>query len=179
MTAHLIDESHRLAPWRRWLETALDTANEDALVDTTLESLTEGVEYDEGKVVSRAVALTPICAAESLAERLEIAATLLRRRLEQVSVGRSDHEPRPQHATDETRDRGVAVELLADEITALRDAALRHARADGATAAGSGLDLETAAIRYVRKLDDELRKASAIDYAAIAAAADGNGPADN
>jgi hypothetical protein len=72
-------------------------------------------------------------------------------------------------------DRGVDVELLAAEIDALRAAALRYARAveaDVGAAGGAGLDLETAAIRYVRKLDAEHEKANRPDYAAIVEAAE-------
>lgn len=72
-------------------------------------------------------------------------------------------------ADDEPRDRGVDVDLLVAEIEALRDAALRYGRAvdAGQGVGGAGLDLETAALRYVRKLDDELRKSREVDYAAI------------
>jgi hypothetical protein len=73
-------------------------------------------------------------------------------------------------AGDEPSERGVDVELLAAEIEALRQAALRYADAfienDG-TVGGAGLDLEAAALRYVRKLDDEVRKAREPDYLAI------------
>ena len=54
--------------------------------------------------------------------------------------------------------RGVDVELLADEIGALRTAAQRYGdamRSDSGSVGEAGLDLEKAAIRYVRKLDDE------------------------
>ena len=70
----------------------------------------------------------------------------------------------------ETRpDRGVDIELLAAEVEALRETAVRFTRAldKDSGAAGAGLDLETAAIRYVRKLDEELRKAKEVDYVAI------------
>jgi hypothetical protein len=89
---------------------------------------------------------------------------------------------RAEQSVEGASDRGVDVERLAPEMAALREAAVRYAaaRATDAGGAGAGLDLETAAIRYVRKLDDELREAHAIDYAAIAAAADsGPGPTDN
>jgi hypothetical protein len=71
--------------------------------------------------------------------------------------------------SDETYDRGVDVEQLASEIEDLRAAALRYARAiaEDASVGGAGLDLETAAIQYVRKLDDAVRKASEVDYVAI------------
>lgn len=51
----------------------------------------------------------------------------------------------------------------------LRETALRYARtvAEDSGAAGAGLDLETAAIRYVRKLDDEHCKTNAPDYLKI------------
>jgi hypothetical protein len=67
-------------------------------------------------------------------------------------------------------DRGVDVGVLAPEIEALRQAALRYARAvaeEEGTVVATGLDLETAAIHYVRKLDDEARGACAPDYLAI------------
>jgi hypothetical protein len=71
--------------------------------------------------------------------------------------------------SNEKADRGVDVELLAPEIEALRETAQRYTRAvDNDTGVGgAGLDLEAAAIRYVRKLDDELAKARRPDYAAI------------
>jgi hypothetical protein len=71
--------------------------------------------------------------------------------------------------SDKRHDRGVDIELLAPEIEALRETALRYASAtaEDSGAAGAGLDLETAAIRYARKLDDEHRKANALDYVAI------------
>lgn len=72
--------------------------------------------------------------------------------------------------TDEPVDRGVDVELLAAEIEALREAAQRYTRAvddDAGSVGGAGLDLEAAAIRYVRKLDDEHQKASELNYVAI------------
>jgi hypothetical protein len=73
----------------------------------------------------------------------------------------------------DAHDRGVDVEVLAAEIETLRQAALRYANAEGTNAeAGAGLDLETAAIRYVRKLDDEALKARSPDYLAIVEAAD-------
>lgn len=93
----------------------------------------------------------------------------------QLSAARAERPP------PEAADRGVDVERIAPEMTALREAAVRFARAvDTAAVGGSGLDLETAAVRYVRKLDDELRAAHAIDYDAIAAAADSaSEPTDN
>ena len=71
--------------------------------------------------------------------------------------------------SDNSDDRGVDVELIAAEIETLRDAARRYARdvVDGADPTGSGLDLERAALRYARKLDDARRKASEVDYVAI------------
>jgi hypothetical protein len=75
--------------------------------------------------------------------------------------------------SDTAVDRGVDVELLIAEIEALRDAALHYAHSSGTDAVGgAGLDLETAAIRYVRKLDEEHRKASRVDYVAICEAAE-------
>lgn len=77
--------------------------------------------------------------------------------------------------SDERHARGVAGELLVPEIEALRGAATRYGRAvDAGTdaAGGVGLDLEVAAIRYVRKLDDEARKANSPDYLAIVEAAE-------
>lgn len=68
----------------------------------------------------------------------------------------------------EEHDHGVAVEILAPEIEALRQAARHYAESD---TEGAGLDLETAAIRYVRKLDDEALKARSPDYFAIFEAA--------
>ena len=64
---------------------------------------------------------------------------------------------------------GVDVEKLLAEIETLRRAAIRYARAvaEGSDASGPGLDLETVAIRYVRKLDDEHRKANEVDYLKI------------
>jgi hypothetical protein len=71
--------------------------------------------------------------------------------------------------SEERPDRGVDIELLAPEIEALRETAVRftHALEKDSGAAGAGLDLETAAIRYVRKLDDEQRKVNETDYAAL------------
>lgn len=71
-------------------------------------------------------------------------------------------------AEDASRDRSADVELLAAEISALRDAARRYGQAvdAGHAIGGAGLDLETAAIRYVRRLDDELRKSRQVDYGA-------------
>lgn len=71
---------------------------------------------------------------------------------------------------DKNHDRGVDVEKLAAEIKELRAIAIRYANAvaEGSEAASdAGLDLETAAIHYVRKLDEELQKANRIDYVAI------------
>lgn len=66
-------------------------------------------------------------------------------------------------------DRGVDVELLAPEIETLRETAQRytHAVDNDTGVGGAGLDLEAAAIHYVRKLDDALEKARRPDYAAI------------
>jgi len=77
-------------------------------------------------------------------------------------------------AEDEPSDRGVDVELLVAEVEALRAAALRYGSAvDVGNGVGdAGLDLETAAIRYVRKLDDELRKSREVNYVAIVEAAE-------
>jgi hypothetical protein len=60
------------------------------------------------------------------------------------------------------QDRGIDIELLAPEIEALQEAALHFARAVAANTGvgGAGLDLETAATCYVRKLDAERWKAS-------------------
>jgi len=71
--------------------------------------------------------------------------------------------------SDKRPDQGVDIELLAPEIEALRETALRYTRAVDADsgAAGAGLDLETAAIRYVRKLDDEQRKINETTYTAL------------
>ncbi len=68
----------------------------------------------------------------------------------------------PRHAFD--------VEALVPAITALREAAQRYARAvaEGAgTVAYDGLMLEEAALRYAWKLDEETRKANAVDYVKI------------
>lgn len=73
--------------------------------------------------------------------------------------------------SDSPHERGIDIELLAPEIEALQDAALHYARAVSADAGvgGAGVDLETAALGYVRKLDAERWKASqAIDPAVLA-----------
>ena len=99
-------------------------------------------------------------------------------RADQVPDRQRAPAPSPQHlgpatpsglVSDDSRDRAVDIELLAPEIEALRETALRYTRAvnEDRGAAGAGLDLETAAIHYVRKLDDELRKAKEVDYVAI------------
>ena len=70
--------------------------------------------------------------------------------------------------SDDSRDRAVDIELLAPEIEALRETALRYTRAvNEEIESGAGRSSETAAIHYVRKLDDELRKAKEVDYVAI------------
>ena len=87
---------------------------------------------------------------------------------------------RPVMSIEENR--GVDVELLADEIGALRTAAQRYGdamRSDSGSVGEAGLDLEKAAIRYVRKLDDESYKASRPDYAAIVEAAERDRGAGN
>lgn len=83
-------------------------------------------------------------------------------------VVRSEEAPHTQD--DALFDRGVDVALLAAEIEVLRESALRYSNAvaEGRGVGGAGLDLEAAALRYVRKLDDEQRKANAIDYGKIA-----------
>jgi hypothetical protein len=92
-----------------------------------------------------------------------------------------DQKPHPRRTDDQgivvsdSHDRGVDVEKLALEIEALRQAALRYAKAvaeNTGAVGGAGLDLETAAICYVRKLDDEALKANRVDYNAIVAAAE-------
>lgn len=73
--------------------------------------------------------------------------------------------------SDKEHNRGVAIEKLINEIETLRAVAIRYANAvaEGSEAAsGVGLDLEMTAIRYVRKLDEELQKAKRPDYRAIA-----------
>lgn len=74
----------------------------------------------------------------------------------------------------------VPIEKLNDVIIALQSAALNYASAvlqdvqrgpgpGGAlTANGATLDLEQMAIQYVRKLDEEHRKAAEVDYTKIA-----------
>jgi Cu/Ag efflux protein CusF len=84
--------------------------------------------------------------------------------------------------SDEKHDRGVDVEKLMPEIEALRTTTIRYAAAavEGLdTAGGAGIDLETAAIRYVRKLDEESRKANAVDYLAIVEQAARNRDSEN
>jgi hypothetical protein len=64
----------------------------------------------------------------------------------------------------------VDVEKLVPEIEKLRAVAIRYANAvteDSDKASDAGLDLETAAIQYVRKLDKETCKAKRVDYLAI------------
>jgi hypothetical protein len=72
-------------------------------------------------------------------------------------------------ATKATDRNDVDIEKLIDEISALRMAARRYAEAvaNGSDASDAGLDLETAAIQYVRKLDKETRKTKRVDYLAI------------
>ena len=73
--------------------------------------------------------------------------------------------------SDEEHDHGVKLLDVAAEIEALRAFAIRYANAiaEGSNdATGAGLDLETAAVHYVRKLDEELQKAKRVDYRAIA-----------
>lgn len=58
-------------------------------------------------------------------------------------------------------DRKVDVEALRAEVLALRAAAIRYAAAvtkDDRAEGEAALDLETAAIRYVRRIDGELQK---------------------
>lgn len=63
---------------------------------------------------------------------------------------------------DETRDRGVDVNLISAEIEDLRQAALLYACAvaeDAGAIAVAGLDLESAALRYVRRRAAEGQRA--------------------
>jgi predicted DNA-binding WGR domain protein len=71
--------------------------------------------------------------------------------------------------SDEPTDRGVGAELLVAEIEDLHDRAIRYARAvaEGGDSARTGFDLESAALRYATKLDEERRKSRAVDYVAI------------
>ncbi len=73
-------------------------------------------------------------------------------------------------ATKATDRNSVEIEKLVPEIAKLRAVAIRYAKAvaeDSDKASDAGLDLETAAIQYVRKLDAEMRKAKRPDYLAI------------
>jgi len=73
-------------------------------------------------------------------------------------------------ATKAVNRDSVDVEKLVPEIKELRAVAIRYANAvaeNSDAASGAGLDLETAAIQYVRKLDAEMNKAKRIDYRAI------------
>jgi hypothetical protein len=85
----------------------------------------------------------------------------------------------------EAHDRGVDIEVLAPKIEVLRQTALRYAQTvtqEPDAIGGAGLDLEIAAIRYVRKLDNEVRRAHELDYVAIVEQAERDrdrGPADN
>lgn len=79
----LSDETHRLAPWRRAVELALDTVDFDQVARAAFDLLTEGLTYDWGLLFEHATALAPKAAAHSVADRCEIVATLVRRRIEQ------------------------------------------------------------------------------------------------
>jgi len=70
---------------------------------------------------------------------------------------------------DEPHDRGVDVEKLLDEISALRDAAVRYGQAvaEGRGVGAAGRELEAFAVRYTRKLDEELAEAQRPNYAKI------------
>jgi hypothetical protein len=69
---------------------------------------------------------------------------------------------------DARSDRGVDVEKLSSEIEDLRSVALRYAEAAASgSPAEAGLELEAAAVRYVRKLDEEVQKTREVDYLAI------------
>lgn len=82
---------------------------------------------------------------------------------------------------DDRHDRGVVVDLLAPQIETLREAALRYAGAVTVSVDSSdaGFDLEAAAIRYVRRLDDEQQKIGRVDYLAIVEAAEREREASN
>jgi len=75
----------------------------------------------------------------------------------------------------------AAAATLVSESKALREAALRHARADDTeTLAAAGLALERAAISYTHTLDEETRKAQQIDYLTIVEQAERDQkPSDN
>lgn len=64
-------------------------------------------------------------------------------------------------------DRKIDVEALREEVLGLRAEAVRYAALANRDATADSTALEEAALRYVRRIDEELRKLDEHDYLAI------------